>query len=518
MPRLHACLLMLVLAPTLPAAVVPSHLFADNAVLQRDKPIPVWGTADAGEEVAVTFAGHTVKTTTKASGDWRVDLPALPANSTPGTLVIAGKNTIARSNVLVGEVWIASGQSNMEMHVDESYDGSLDIPASARFPMIRHFQVDKQLSPTPLRTGSGAWKVAGPETTGKFSAIGYYFALDLYQALNVPVGIINTTRGGSTIRAWVDPDTLANDRTIEATSKFWAKITAEERAAYPALKAKLDAEIAAWEAAQAAAKTAGTSFTAQRPAESWAGLTGGPNDQFSTSMLYNGMMRPLEPCALRGVIWYQGEGNVGNHVEYSTVFPAMISGWRRRFAQGDFPFYWVQLADHGSTTGTGMAYMREAQSKALALPATGQAVAIDMGDSPNIHPGRKHPLGRRLARIALANTYGQKIIDRGPVFKQAAREGTGYRVSFTPVDSTHGYHPLKCPLPTLQGFELAGADRVFKPALAEFNQACTTVFVSSPDVPEPVALRYAWRDSPAAGLFNQQGLPAAPFRTDDWQR
>ena len=511
---LLAGLIMASLGQTLPAAVVPSHLFADNAVLQRDKPIPVWGTADAGEKVSVTFGGHTVTTTATATGDWRVDLPALPANATPGTLVITGTNTITRNNVVVGEVWVASGQSNMEMRVAESFDGALDIPNSARFPLIRHFQVDYQVSQTPKTTGSGAWKVAGPETTGAFTAIGYYFALDLHLALDVPVGIINTTRGGSTIRAWMDPDTLETDRTIEATAKHWAKVSAEEKAKYPELRAKLDAEIAAWDAAKAAGKP----VTTQRPQESWAGLTGGPNDQFFTSVLYNGMMRPLEPCALRGVIWYQGEGNVGNHVEYAKLFPAMITGWRRRFAQGDFPFYWVQLADHGSPTGTAMAFMREAQSKALALPATGQAVAIDMGDSPNIHPGRKHALGRRLARIALANTYGRKIIDRGPVFKQAEREGAGYRVSFTPVDQSHGYHPLRSVSPTLQGFELAGADRVFKPAVAQFNKECTTVLVTSPEVPEPVALRYAWRDSPLVGLINQQGLPAAPFRTDDWER
>jgi sialate O-acetylesterase len=289
------------------ADVVPAFLFNDNAVLQRDKPIPVWGTAGAGEKVSVAFAGHTAATTTDAAGKWRVSLPALPANVTPASLVIKGKNTITRTNIVVGEVWLASGQSNMEMTVKETYDGALDIPGSARFPLIRHIRTDYKLSDTALPTGSGVWKVAGPDTTGDFTAVGYYFARTLYESLNVPVGIINSTRGGSNIRGWVDPATLKTDPTIAVISKTWAEAWTKNKAKYPELKANLDAEIAKWEADKAAAQVANKPFSTPRPSEGWGGLAGGPNDQGQPSGLYNGMIHPLVPYALRGAIWYQAK-------------------------------------------------------------------------------------------------------------------------------------------------------------------------------------------------------------------
>jgi len=507
------CLAVVCLSAPVRADVVPAFLFNDNAVLQRDKPIPVWGTADAGEKVSVAFSGQTAATTADAAGKWRVDLPALPANLVPADLVIKGKDTVTRTNILVGEVWLASGQSNMEMMVRESYDAALEIPGSARFPMIRHIRTDYKLSQTPLSTGSGAWKVAGPDTTGDFTAVGYYFARSLYENLNVPVGIINSTRGASNIRGWMDPGALKTDPTISDIAKSWAETWAKSVAGYPAEKAKLDAQIAKWEADKAAAEAAGKPFTTPRVNEWWGGLAGGPNDQGQPAGLYNGMIHPFVPYALRGAIWYQGEANNGQHEGYSRLFPAMIKGWRAQFGQGDFPFYWSQLAAYGSSAGTKMAYFREAQAKTLSLPNTGQAVTIDVGDAGNIHPGRKQEVGRRLARVALARTYGQKIIDSGPVFKEAVREGSGYRVSFT---MTGGQHRLSTLQSSLEGFELAGADRVFKPAKAVISDDKTTILVTSAEVPEPVAVRYAWRDFPNAGLYNREGLPAVPFRSDDW--
>jgi sialate O-acetylesterase len=497
------------------ADVVPAFVFSDNAVLQRDKPLPVWGTADAGEKVSVSFSGKTASATADAAGKWRVELPPLPANLVPTDLVIKGKNTVTRTNILVGEVWLASGQSNMEMMVRESYEAALEIPGSARFPMIRHFKTESKLSQIPQTTGGGSWKVAGPDTTGDFTAIGYYFARSLYENLNVPVGIINSTRGASNIRGWMDPGALKNDPTISDIAKSWAEIWAKNVAGYPAEKAKLDAAIAKWEADKAAAEAAGKPFTTPRVREWWGGLAGGPNDQGQPAGLYNGMIHPFVPYALRGVIWYQGEGNNGQHDSYSRLFPAMIKGWRTQFGQGDFPFYWAQLAAHDKPTGTMWAYFREAQNKTLSLPNTGQAMTIDVGDSGNIHPGRKQEVGRRLARIALARTYGQKIIDSGPIFKEAIREGAGYRVTFT---ETGGQHRLSSMQNDVGGFELAGADKVFKPAKAVLSNDRTTVLVTSDQVPEPVAVRYAWRDFPNAGLYNREGLPAVPFRSDDWPR
>lgn len=355
------------LAESLRADVVPAFLLNDNAVLQRDKPIPVWGMADPGENVSVSFAGHTVTTTADASGKWRIELPPLPADAKPSNLVIKGKNTITRTNIVVGEVWLASGQSNMEMTVRETYDAALDIPGSARFPMIRHIRTDYRVSETPLTAGSGVWKVAGPDTTGEFTAVGYYFALSIYEVLNVPVGIIHSSRGGSLIHAWADPATLRSSPDFAHYGEAWAKAVA----GYPERKAKLDADIARWEAEKAAAQSGKKSFNLPRPAPGWAGIPGGPDDQTMPSGLYNGMIQPLVPYALRGAIWYQGEGNAGNHVSYTKLFPALITGWRTQFAQGEFPFYWVQLANYNLTLGTNMAFLREAQTRTLSLPGTG---------------------------------------------------------------------------------------------------------------------------------------------------
>jgi sialate O-acetylesterase len=508
LPVALACLL----APSR-ADVVPGFLFSDNAVLQRDKPILVWGTAAAGEKVSVTFGDHTVATTTDATGKWSVKLPALPANATPADLVIKGKNTLTFTNILVGEVWLASGQSNMEQTIKETYDAALDIPGSARYPLIRHIRTDQKISETPVTTVSAKWKVPGPETTGDFTAIGYHFALTLYKNLNVPVGIINSTRGASNIRGWMDPVVLKSDPTISDIAAGWADARAKAAAKYPELKAKLDAEVAKWEADRTAAQVAGKPFAARKPDEGWGGLAGGPNDQGMPSGLYNGMIHPVLPYALRGVIWYQGEANNGQHNGYDRLFVSLIKGWRAQFAQGDFPFYWVQLAAYGSDTGTKMAYFREAQGKALSLPNTGQALAIDVGDSGNIHPGRKQEVGRRLARIALNRTYSQKIIDGGPVFKAAEREGAGFRVSFKEVT---GQNRIITMLKNPNGFEVAGVDRVFKPAEAVISKDNATVLVTSAEVPDPKAVRYAWRDFPEAGLYNREGLPALPFRSDDW--
>ncbi|HEX8371238.1 MAG TPA: sialate O-acetylesterase [Chthoniobacterales bacterium] len=506
-------LALLCLGAPLCADVVPNFLFSNNAILQRDKPIPVWGTADAGEKVTVTFTGKTAAATADATGKWRVELPALPANATPADLVIKGKNTLTFTNVLVGEVWLASGQSNMEQTIKETYDAALDIPGSVQFPMIRHIRTDSKVSSTPMTTNTAQWKVPGPATTGDFTAIGYHFALTLYKNLNVPVGIINSTRGASNIRGWMDPVALKSDTTISDIAAGWVDNRAKAEAKYPELKAKLDAEVAKWEADKAAAEAAGKPFPARKPDEGWGGFAGGPNDQGMPSGLYNGMIHPVVPYALRGVIWYQGEANNGQHNGYDRLFQALINGWRKQFGQGDFPFYWCHLAAHGSPLGTKMAYFREAQSKALVLPNTGQALPIDVGDSGNIHPGRKQEVGRRLARVALNRTYNQKMIDSGPIFKAAVREGAGYRVTFT---ESALQHRLVLMNDKLRGFELAAADQIFKPALAELSQDRTSILVTSPDVLEPVAVRYAWRDFPQADLYNREGLPAVPFRSDDW--
>jgi sialate O-acetylesterase len=516
MSNLTKLLLFLALIPAARADVVPAFVFSDNAVLQREKPIPIWGTADAGEKVSVSFAGHTAATTADAQGMWRVDLPSLPANATPANLVITGKNTVTRTNIVVGEVWLASGQSNMQQMVKESFDAALDIAGSARFPMIRELRPDKKTSYTPLSSGSGSWKVAGPDTTGEFSAIGYHYALTLYKVLNVPVGIINTSQGASIIQAWVDPTTINSNPTFAEDVKERAK----RLAAYPAVKAKLDADIKKWEADKAAAEAAKTPFTTPRPSHGWGGTPGGPDDMFLPSSYYNGLIHPLLSYAFRGVIWYQGEGNTGGHGGYVKAFPALISSWRNLFAQGEFPFYWVQLSSYGDNKWNGgvmWAFMRDAQTKTLALHNTGQAISMDLGQPKNIHPQRKQEIGRRLARVALARTYGQKkIIDTAPEVEKIEREEAGYRVRFK---SPNGGQVLTHFSEPVTGFELAGEDRVFKPAIGTMGDNNTSVLVTSAEVPNPIAVRYCWRDFPVPGLFHHdEGLPVEQFRSDDWAK
>ncbi len=500
MRNLLLCLALSSLGAAAQANVVLAPLFTDNAVLQRDKPVPIWGTADAGEKVAISFAGQTVATTADAAGKWSVALAALPANATPADLVVKANNTVILTNLLVGEVWLASGQSNMEWPLSKTYDAALDIAGSASNPLIRHITITKKVSDTPLSTTTGDWQVSSPATTGSFSAVGYYFARDLYALLNVPVGIITCSWGGSRIEAWMPPAALKQPEFASVVSD-WAKVHAD----YPEAKAKFDASLAAWKAEEAAATAAGQPFNKVSPRPP-IGQTG---HMHTPAGINNGMIAPLVPYALRGVIWYQGESNTSKPSEYHALFAALITGWRAQFCQGDFPFYWVQLANNQSPKDTNWAFLREAQTQTLSLPATGQAVIIDVGDVSNIHPRNKKDVGRRLARLALARTYGQKIVDSGPVFAEAKREGAGFRVSFTEINGG-----LIAPLNALVGFELAGEDKVFKPATAKIEK--DTVLVSCGDVPFPVAVRYAWRNAPLAGLFNLEGLPAVPFRSDTW--
>ncbi|MBA3935874.1 MAG: sialate O-acetylesterase [Planctomycetes bacterium] len=508
-------LALMFLSSPLGAEVVPAFLFQDNAVLQRDKPIPVWGTAAPGERVSVAFAGKAATATADAAGKWRVDLPAMPANATPAQLVITGMNTVTLRNILVGEVWLASGQSNMLQMVNETYDAALDIPASVRYPMIRHIKVEHQTAYAPMTTAKGAWKVAGPETTGEFSAIAYYFARALQDNLAIPIGIIHSSQGASRIMTWMDPATCLAKST-DPDLKSILEERDKKLAEYPAVKAKLDADIAKWEAAKKAAEVAKQPFNDQRPGYGWAGTPGGPDDMFIASCHYNGMIHPLIPYALRGTIWYQGEGDAGLTVYYAKAFPALITGWRTLFAQGDFPFYWVQLSSCGDPAGTNSAFLRESQTKTLSLPNTGQALSFDLGQRGNIHPKRKAEVGRRLARIALARTYGQKIVDSGPEVEQIVREGAGFRVRFK---SPNGSYSISAAVEPVTGFELAGEDQVFKPAIGVIGDRETSVLVTSAEVPEPVAVRYGWHDFTVPGLVHHdEGLPVAPFRSDIWTR
>lgn len=483
------------------AEVILAPLFQDHAVLQRDRPVPVWGMADPGERVSVEFKGQRVGTTADVSGRWIVYLEAIDGSTEPAELIVTGKNRVRIADVLVGEVWIASGQSNMEFALGKTDNAERDIPASDN-PLIREFTVKRAMADRPLTTVEGSWQLASPATAGNFSAVAYYFARDLQRKYAVPVGILHTSWGGTPIESWMSGTMLQDAGLLTLTQTRWQ----ETLSAYPERKATFDRKFAEWTTAEERARTGGAKNTLPRPYGPV-----GPDSPHRPSSLFNAMIAPLQPYAIRGAIWYQGESNAPRAQEYATLFAAMIKGWRATWGQGDFPFYFVQLANFlpDDPTDREWAYLREAQAKTLAVPHTGMAVTIDIGDPKDIHPRNKQEVGRRLALIA-RNTAPDTIANAsGPRFLAYTVEGATVRIRFTHVST--GLISEKTPP---QAFELAGADRVFHPATARI--VGDTVIVQSPKVTQPVAVRYAWSNSPDVNLYNGSGLPAEPFRTDNW--
>ena len=639
-------LLLLTLISTcysLLADVSLPNFFGDNMVLQRDKPIPVWGWASPKEKITVQFDHQTKTTKADKSGKWMIKLDDENAGG-PYALIIKGKNTINFNNVMVGEVWICSGQSNMEMPIEgwgkiNNYEKEI---AAANYPLIRHIKVPNTISSTPQDNIPKAdWKVCSPETAGDFTAAGYFFARELYNKLKIPVGLINTSWGGTMVETWTSRQAFENsDEFKEMIATMpqlnldsMAKIKKEESLKrIEALQGSMDNIDATnwnepttndnawpqmhlpnfWEtqqlgdmdgivwfrktitlSAEDAGKAAtlelamiddndvtyvnGTkvgstaAYNAKRnyPVEpgilkegknviavrvddtgGYGGIYGDSADMKLTignhaiplygawhfkvekitggsasigpnsypTLLFNAMLNPLIPYAFRGVIWYQGETNAGRAYQYRKAFPLMITDWRKRWNDGDFPFYFVQLAsfnaDNGnSNNGSTWAELREAQVKTLSLPNTGMAVITDIGDSSNIHPKDKQDVGKRLAAIALHNVYGEDIVYNGPVYTSMKTEGNKANISFTDIGSgliahdRYGY---------IKGFEVAGADKKFHYAKAYISG--NTVVVYNDSVNAPIAVRYGWADNNLEdNLFNKEGFPAGPFRTDDWK-
>jgi sialate O-acetylesterase len=491
------------------ADVTLAPLFTDHAVLQRDKPLPIWGRADAGEKITLTFRGATAYATAAADGRWIVMLDALPASSEGAELVVSGKNTVTLQDVVVGEVWLCSGQSNMEWPISRSGNATEEI-AAANYPLIRHIKISHKVENAPVETArTNGWQSASPQTAGNFSAVGYFFARDIFQKLGIPIGLVNSTWGGTPVESWMSPAALASDPAFKIIRERWEKDLAD----YPTKKPAYDAMLRDWRKAEAAAKAQGevahVAFLRERP---WQRAPRGPGDSWTPSGLFNGMINPLLPYALRGVLWYQGESNFDRATEYHALFSAMITTWRAHFGQGDIPFYWVNLANYRNDedpTGLTYAFLREAQTKTLSLPNTGQALAIDIGDPDNIHPANKQEVGRRLALLAKNRVYGITSDDTGPTFVSATREGSALRVKLAHAGSGLVAHEKP-----VQSLEIAGTDRVFRAATARIHR--DTLLVQSPEVREPVAVRYAWRNAPEANLYNGAGLPAVPFRSDDW--
>ena len=504
-------------------------LFTDNMVLQRDIKAGVWGTAEPGEEVTVSIDGQKATAKADAAGHWAVKLEPMKAGG-PFELTIAGKNTLTLKNVLIGEVWICSGQSNMQMSVQGSNHAKEEI-AAADFPNIRLFTVPNTVAEKPQADTQGAWSVCSPKTVGGFSAVAYFFGRDLNKKLNVPIGLIHTSWGGTPCQAWTSREAM--DAVPEL--KHYVDQLDKTVAGAPAAQKQYEEAVAKWKEAVEKAKAENKKAP---------GMPGRPGIGAHTpSALYNAMIAPLLPFAIRGGIWYQGESNAGRALEYRALFAAMINDWRRAWGQGDFPFYFVQLASFmgvpAQPSDTDWAHLRDAQTFTLRLPATGQAVIIDIGESRDIHPKNKQDVGRRLALLALALTYGQQdLVYSGPLYDSMAVEGNKVRIKFKHVGGGLAAKEFTDPVtpdgPSLEqrfgkgvevpklaegrvaGFAIAGEDKKFVWADAQIDGE--TVVVSSAQVDKPVAVRYAWADTPICNLYNKAGLPACPFRTDDWPR
>ena len=460
-------------------------IISDHMLLQRDVPARIFGKASPGEAVSVAFRGQTVKTVADPLGRWEVWLQPL----TPGPaaeMTITGVNTITVADVLVGDVWVGSGQSNMQWAVRQADNADAEI-ASAKFPQIRLFYVPRKPSPVPVEDVEARWVVCSPDSIAEFSAVLYFFGRQMHQDLKVPMGLIHSSWGGTPIASWISGPSLVGNPRLEPFLTYWQNLILQ----YPVNASRYDQNVQKWEAAGS---------QGPRPAAPL-----GPGHAHEPTTLYNGMIAPLVKYTIKGALWYQGETEAGRAQGqvYGDALMTLVQDWRRAFAVGDFPFYWVQLANYGNAAKNGH-WMRvqEGQVKATSLRNTGVAVITDIGNPTNIHPTNKQDVGRRLA--LLAENKGAS-----PLYRQFTREGDAFRIWFDHAGrtlKTRGDGPVT-------GFQIAGSDGKYVPATAKIDGA--TVLVSSPDIPNPQSVRYAWDYDPAANLINALGLPVSLFRTDE---
>jgi len=510
---------------TLPA------LISDNMVLQHPQ-AAVWGKADPGEQVTVKIAGTVATATADGEGHWRVKLDGLKPGFV-GSMTVAGNNTLTIQNVAVGDVWVGSGQSNMDMPIGPSPAGiwkplqsvlnAEQETAAANFPNIRMFTVPWKGSETTFNDvesnqwGQGKWEVCTPATVPLWSAVGYFFSQKLHQDLGLPIGFIRSCMGGTTCQTWTPTEVLQGDPDFK---EHYYIPRQEAIRDYPQLKEKYDKELLpAWTAASESAKAAGQPIPPKPNQPAPAGATHCP------STLYNGMIAGLTKYPIKGVVWYQGETDRVDASRYRRMLPQMIGAWRKAWGQGDFPFYIVQVANYGEQypypTSSGFAEVREAHREtALKVPNSGLAVTIDIGQAKDIHAANKQEVERRLALVAEAKTYGKEIVYSGPAFASAQFDAGNVTVTFQPGTAagltTQDGGPIK-------GFAIAGEKKVFAwadakilPGVAGSKEAEGTVFLSCPQVAKPVAVRYGWADNPQVNLVNQSGLPAVPFRYEGW--
>ena len=502
--------LLLSIQPLVHAEVTLPRVIGSNMVLQRDMQATIWGWASAGEEITITLstedeeAEPLFSTTAVADmkGDWRIKLTAMEAGG-PYTLRVAGSNTLELTNILFGEVWVCSGQSNMEWSVRASKDSDAEI-AAADYPTIRLFDIPHRPSGLLQQDVEADWYETTPKTIENFSAVAYYFGRKLYKNLDVPIGLISTNWGGTRIEPWTPPVGFDNVPALESISEEIQEANENYREQLPQKMKEIEAWIA----------------ETRKALEIDARLTQIPDNRHllrhhaRPTGLYNGMVHPIVPYAVRGAIWYQGESNLQDGMLYHEKMKALISGWREVWGQGDFPFYFVQLAPFNYGWGASpfsLPAIWEAQAATLSVPHTGMAVTTDVGNLKDIHPRNKQEVGRRLALLALAKTYGREDVTySGPLYKSMVVEENAIRLNFDSVGSglmARDGQPLTW-------FEIAGEDKQFVEATATVDGY--TIVVSSDAVANPVTVRFGWHQSAEPNLVNKEGLPASPFRTHSW--
>jgi len=480
------------------AAIKLPAIIADNMVLQQNTTVKLWGWANAGEKITVTASwNHSpVTVTADHDGRWIMRIKTSKAGG-PYSIRFAASNTIEVNNVLLGEVWLASGQSNMEFFMTKTgggYTGVVNYPEeikAADYPLIRMIDIPNKVADEPQQDFTGKWKICSPQTADTFSAVAYYFARAVHKATGYPIGIVNATWGGTPAESWTRKEILEGDSSFRVILDRYTKQCEE----YPAAFEKYKAELDKWKADTSKTKAAA-------PREPM-----GPRHSNSPYKLYNGMIAPVLSYTLKGFIWYQGEGNAGRAAQYHRLFPAMIANWRSDFNNKKMPFYFVQISPHRSQNPE----IREAQLYTLRhVPYTGMVVTTDNGDSLDIHPRNKKLVGERLSLWALKNDYGKKdLVASGPLYKSMKIDGNKIRISFDDADG------LQAKDGDLKEFTVAGADENFVPAKAVIEG--NTILVWSDALAKPVAVRFAWKTVPFPNLYNKADLPASPFRTDDWK-
>ncbi|HEY5914540.1 MAG TPA: sialate O-acetylesterase [Verrucomicrobiae bacterium] len=501
-------LILLALPAALRAELKLPAIISDHMVLQQQQANPIWGWDTPGTRVTVTFAGQTKTAEAGQDGKWTVKLDPVPANATAQTLIIRGTTTREVQDVLVGEVWMCSGQSNMGFTLAGDWNGDLEAAASklSNLRLIKVPQVGTQQLQTDFK---GEWKASTPESASGFSAVGFFFGRYLHTILGVPVGLIDNAWGGSAAEAWVRRESLEKDPRFERLMR--STVQQETRLDSEQAKADYEAQLARWREASEKAKAA-QKAAPRRPASPQQWLSGNARP----GNIFCGVLYPTLGYGIKGVIWYQGESNAGRAWEYADLFPFMIEQWRKEWNQGDFPFYWVQLADFRAEKPepgeSDWAELRESQTRTMKLPNTGQAVIIDLGEGKDIHPKNKRDVAARLARWALVKDYGMKFAYRSPEYK--SMEISGNKITLTLECFGSSLRPFD--VNEAIGFAVCGEDKAWRWAKGVLKGG-DQVEVSSAEVEKPVAVRYAWADNPVCNLFSNEGLPVTPFRTDDFE-